>query len=64
MIVAKTYDIAVAAAALVKVTYEPGKDKPLFNLRDVLNSNQKNRIIQAIDDKNKTKGNITNKLTK
>ncbi|XP_074037336.1 xanthine dehydrogenase/oxidase isoform X2 [Leptinotarsa decemlineata] len=48
IIVATSREIAEKAADLVAVTYEKGKEKPYFNIRQVLEDNATDRIIQDI----------------
>lgn len=57
VILAETHEAAVEAADLVKVKYKQGSQKPLFSIKDVMQSNEKStRIKQSIEKKAKTKG--------
>lgn len=45
VVVAKTHEVAVAAADLVQITYKTSDQKPLLTVRDVLKADAKKKII-------------------
>lgn len=47
IIVAKSHEIAEKAADLVEITYNEGKEKPVFTLQDILKRNLNQKIKQS-----------------
>lgn len=56
IVVAKTQDIAQAAAEMVEVTYTNGNYQPLYTVREVLKAGAKDKIIHIRTINPKSRG--------
>lgn len=59
VVLADSFETAVEAAELVKVTYKDGSGQPLFNIKQVLESPERSkRVEEAVNEKAKRRGTI------